>query len=99
MKPRSIVYSSSFLFLLFFTASCASGSRMLTPENSPDEVLSRIDDLSSRPKWLKESEPFRIEDGVVNSLGQTTVPGDNRVEAAYRISENNAKAAIASAIE
>ena len=48
---------------------------------------------------MKESEPFRIKDATVTSLGQTTIPGDNRVEAAYRIAENNAKGAIANAIE
>ena len=76
-----------------------------TPKNSdgkplePDVVLSRIDDLGSRPNWLKESEPFAISGGSVISLGQTQIPGDHRVEAAYRIAENNAKAQIAKAIE
>jgi hypothetical protein len=76
-----------------------SQSPMQSPENQADKVLSRIDDLSARPSWLRESEPFRIEGGYVTSLGQTVIPADNRVEAAYRISENNAKSAIAGAIE
>ena len=71
----------------------------MTPENTPKKIVARIDDLSSRPSWLKESEPFVIEKGTVTSLGQTTIPGDNRVEAGYRVAENNAKAAIAGAIE
>ena len=69
------------------------------PENTPDKVLSRSDDLDERPSWVKESEPFHIENGVVTALGQTSIPGDNRVEAAYRIAENNAKGLIAGSIE
>lgn len=64
-----------------------------------ERVLSRIDDLSTRPNWLKESEPFRIESGKVYSMGMTSIPADNRVEAGFRIAENNGKAAIANAIE
>lgn len=68
-------------------------------EIEPDKVVSRIDELSSRPDWLKESEPFRIAGDKVYSLGSTTIPGDQRVEAALRVAENNAKAGVANAIE
>lgn len=64
-----------------------------------DVVVSRSDDLSSRPSWAKEAESFKIEDGTVYSLGTTTISADSRIEAGYRIAENNAKGAIASAIE
>lgn len=64
-----------------------------------ERVLSRIDELSSRPSWLVESEPFRIEGSKVRSMGMTSIPADDRVEAAFRIAENNGKAAIAGAIE
>jgi hypothetical protein len=88
-------------FLIFTSiillSSCSSNKpTTFTPQ---EEVVSRIDELSSRPSWLKESEPFKIEDGKVISLGSTQIPGDHRVEAAMRIAENNAKAAISSAIE
>lgn len=76
---------------------CSSAPR--TAENSEDRVLSRIDDLSSRPGWLKEGEPFRVDGGAVSSLGSTKIPSDHRVEAAFRIAENNAKANICNAIE
>jgi hypothetical protein len=68
-------------------------------EIEPDKVISRIDDLSSRPEWLKESEPFKIVNGKVYSLGVTSIPGDQRTEAAMRVAENNAKASISNAIE
>ena len=85
---------------LFLIAACSS-----TPKNTQgqdieaDRTLSRIDDMSSRPSWLKESQPFSVVSGEVSSLGQTQIPGDNRVEAAYRIAESNAKEQIAKAIE
>src|SRR5581483_6442033 len=95
MKLKSSVLSAAMLAVV----GCSSATKMPTPETAEDKVLSRIDDLSHRPDWLKESETFKIKDGMVYSLGSTTIPGDHRVEAAYRIAENNAKAAIAAAIE
>lgn len=91
-----IILSTALLFLF----SCGSAVKNPTKsEIDPDKVISRIDELSSRPDWLKESEPFRFESGNVYSLGSTTIPGEDRVDAAYRIAENNAKAGIATAIE
>lgn len=78
---------------------CSSTPTLTSPEAVPDKVLSRINDMSSRPGWLNEEKPFEIQNGSVVSLGQTTIPGDNRVEAAYAIADNNAKGAICSAIE
>lgn len=80
-------------------AGCSSAPTNPTPESMPDKVLSRINDMSDRPNWLNEARPFEIAKGTVVSLGQTTIPGDNRVEAAYAIAENNAKGSICSAIE
>lgn len=88
------------LTAILFLAACSSAVKNPTKaEIEPDKVISRIDELSSRPDWLKESEPFRIEKGMVLSTGMTTIPATDRVEAAYRIAQNNAKAAIAGAIE
>lgn len=89
-----------YLLLLVLLAGCSSVVKNPTKaEIEPDRVISRIDELSSRPDWVKESEPFRIEKGSVISMGMTTIPASDRVEAAYRIAQNNAKSAIASAIE
>src|SRR5438046_192794 len=85
--------------VVLLIGGCGSVPKQTTPENTQDVVISRIDDLSKRPEWVKESEPFKIQNGKVISLGQTSIPGDNRVEAGYRIAENNAKASIATAIE
>jgi hypothetical protein len=80
--------------------ACSSAPKQPTPpELERDAVVSLIDDLSSRPQWLKESEPVRVSDGFVTSLGETVIPADHRVDAAYRIAENNAKSQIAKAIE
>lgn len=80
-------------------SSCSSTPKFAGKEVQQDVVVSRIDNLSERPKWLKESDMFRIEGGQVISTGLATIPSDSRVEAAYRIAQNNAKAAIAHAIE
>lgn len=87
------------LLVVAVVAGCSSAPKNPSPENSPDKVLSRINGASERPDWLDEARPFEIKKGTVVSLGQTTIPGDNRVEAAYAIAENNAKGSICSAIE
>lgn len=87
-----------FLFLASLTA-CSSAPVINGTQVQEDKVLSRIDGLSSRPAWLKESEVFKVEEGMVYGLGSAVIPGDNRVEAAYRIAENNAKARLAGSIE
>lgn len=86
-------------FIAFNLVACGSAQKSIEGQISPDVVLSRIDGLTERPSWLKESEPFRVESGRVVSTGIATIPADHRVEAALRISQNNAKAAIAGAIE
>ncbi len=68
-------------------------------ETPADRVIARIDGMSQRPSWLKESEPFLLDSNNVVSLGVTEIPGDHRVDAAYRIAESNAEAAIAGAIQ
>ena len=80
-------------------SSCSSVNNPVKSEIEPDVIISRIDELDSRPGWVKESNPFIVESNKVLSLGQTTIPGDQRVEAAMRVAENNAKAGIANAIE
>jgi hypothetical protein len=79
--------------------ACSSVQKIGTDHVGEEKILARIDGLSSRPDWVKESEPFTIENGKVTSIGMTTIPAENRVEAGYRISTNNGKAAIAGAIE
>ena len=86
--------------IMTLCAGCASTVKNpIKSEIEPDKVISRIDDLSSRPSWLKESEPFPIADGLVYSLGSTSIPGDQRIEAAFRVADNNAKSGVANAIE
>lgn len=91
------------LLLLVFAVGCSTTNSKKISEMQgnvgEERVLSRIDELSSRPNWVKESEPFRIEGGKVQSMGMTSIPADDRVEAAFRIAENNGKAAVAGAIE
>ena len=86
--------------ILVAMVGCSSAQQKpAAQEEVPDRVVSRIDGMESRPTWVKESEPFKVEGGEATSLGSTTIPADHRLEAAYRIAENNAKAGIASTIE
>jgi hypothetical protein len=88
------------LFGALLVTGCADlPQRPPAPEFDPDYVVQRIDDLEARPEWLMESSPFVVQSGTVISLGQTEIPGDHRLEAAYRIAENNAAATISGAIQ
>ena len=87
------------LTILVIITACSSAPKNPTPENMPDQVIGRIDDLKSRPDWIQESKPFRIDGDVVASQGFAQIPSDHNLNAAYRICFNNAKAHIASAIE
>lgn len=95
MKKKGL----SLLIIAATLAGCASSTQKSTPETQPDKVISRINELSERPSWLNETRPFEIKNGSVISLGQTTIPGDNRVEAAYLIAENSAKGSLCNSIE
>ena len=88
---KNVMYLIPLILLMF---GCSSIPKVATSENTPDVVLSRADDLSSRPDYIKETEPFQISNGDVVSLGMTTIPADHRIEAAYRVAENNAKRGI-----
>lgn len=90
------------VLLGLITSGCSSSpssKNMNDQDIGVTKVLERIDQLDKRPDWLHESEPFKIENGKLFSLGQTVIPADNRIEAAYRIAENNGKASVAGAIE
>jgi len=98
MNTKNLVGALA-LFSLIVISGCSSRPNVKNAENEPDAIISRIDNLDERPKYINESEPFRIEDGQVISTGMTTIPGSDRVDAAFRIAQNSAKAAIAGAIE
>ncbi len=96
MRHLSIVLAATLV------TACASSPKQESKQSQdiqPDIILSRIDDLKERPSDIRESTPFKIENGQVQSLGMTSIPGDNRVEAAYRIADNSAKGLIATTIE
>ncbi len=107
MKNNNLVESLllgliQFVMTIHFGLLFGCGSKQtvdIANDEGGDRVLARIDQLSQRPNWLKESEPFRIESGNLISLGISTIQGSDRVEAGYRIAQNNAKASIANAIE
>lgn len=81
-------------------AGCSTPPKYASaPETQPEVVISRIDNLEERPKWIKESSPFIANDEKVTSLGSAEIPGDGNIQSGYRICYNNSKAHIATAIE
>jgi hypothetical protein len=65
-----------------------------------DKVISRSDELSSRPAWVKESNTLTVEKDVVYIMGQAKIPAENaNISQGYRVAENNAKVSLAGSIE
>lgn len=91
---RMLIVSTCLLFV-----ACSSLPEKAGLQKPKEEILSRIDGLSSRPEWVNESEPFQVKNGLVSNVGMASVPGDSRIEAAYRVAANNGKAEISKAIE
>ena len=96
-----VISMSRFLIsaVLAFALGCSTTPQSGDTDWQPDRVIARIDSLESRPDWLRESEPFRVEDGRIIALGETEIPTDHRLDAAYRIAANNAAATISGAVE
>lgn len=69
-----------------------------------ETVVARINNRSDRPSWLNEDTVFSIGEDergqeMVYVLGQTEIPGRDRVDAGYRIAENNAKVNVSNTIK
>ena len=90
--------------LVLAVAGCSSApktelEKAIANNVGEERVVARIDNLSSRPKWIQEATPFVVENSSVKALGQTVLPADQaNVSAAYRISANNGKSLIAHSI-
>ena len=90
------------LAILLVLASCSSNPKVAEDKvvtDQPDVVISRIDNMSERPSWVKESELMIFKDGNIYFTGLQTVPANSNAEQVYRAAELNAKAGIAKAIE
>ena len=74
-----------FLATLILTVSCSSVS---------ERVITRMDDLSEKPKWASISKVMFADKGKVFSVGYSEGLADNRVSALSRIADNNARLEI-----
>lgn len=94
------VYSGGFILLVALSGCSDAPFTPDAPDDiMPDRVIARMNDLEARPSWLEEGDPFIVDGDQVVSLGATEISADKRIDAAYRIAESNAQAAIAGAIE
>ncbi len=80
-----------------FLMSCSSAPK--TTEYEVDKVVARMDDMSARPSWAKESKFVFNEDNSWVILGVVEVPGDSRVQAAFKMSDANARGNLSQKIE
>lgn len=96
---KKSIFILSFLSLFASCSSVKDTHYILDEEAAKDKIIDRSDELNKRPEWVSESESYTLNAGNIFSLGMTTIKGDQQIDAAYRIAENNAKAVFAKAIE
>lgn len=86
-----------YIIIAIFLANCTSAPK--NTEYESDKVIARMDDASARPSWAKESKVIFNEDNHWIILGVVEVPGDSRIQAAFKMSDANARGNIAQKIE
>ncbi len=87
------------LLALALPLQWACSSKPTTTEYAADKVVARSDNKSERPSWASETK-FLYEDGgswVI--VGVSEVPGDSRVQAAFKMSDSSARGNLAQKIE
>lgn len=73
-------------------AACAGGMS--------DKVISRSDELSSRPSWVQDDNPVVVKNGDMFVTSMATVRSDKaNISQGYRIAENQAKTDLSNAIK
>ena len=85
------MFKKIFVVFLFLLSSCS---------NFSEKVIARSDNLSKRPKWVKDSKVFSEDKEYIYITGSSKLNSNNaNINMGYRIAENNAKIQISSAIE
>lgn len=79
------------MFLILSAISCSSNSK----DKHKDIIIARIDDLTERPSWFKESEDTELRGEEIIFWGRSTLKNNERLEIGYKIAELNAKSRIA----
>lgn len=65
-----------------------------------DKVISRSDELSSRPSWVQDDNPVVVKNGDMFVTSMATVRSDRaNISQGYRIAENQAKTDLSNAIK
>lgn len=65
-----------------------------------DKVISRSDELSSRPSWVQDDNPVVVKNGDMFVTSMATVRSDKaNISQGYRIAENQAKTDLSNAIK
>ena len=94
---RTTMIAGLSLVAVSIIVGCSSAPK--TTEYDGDKVIARMDDMSARPAWAKESKFVFNEDNNWVILGVVEVPGDSRAQAAFKMSDANARGNLSQKIE
>ena len=78
-----------YLMILILGVSCSS---------TKERTLSSMDD-KPRPSWASQEKAFQLKDGKLRILGFTEVDGNAKVSAAFRLSDNSARAELSKMLQ
>lgn len=81
-------------------AGCSTTRPKVGVENAGREVTVATLNDESEPSWVKKAaeRTFYVDDDQVISIGSTTLPGDSRTDAGFKIAEANARANVGKVI-
>lgn len=86
---KKFIFATSMSLIL---AACGGGMS--------DKVVSRSDELSSRPSWVQDDNPVVVKNGDMFVTSMATVRSDRaNISQGYRIAENQAKTDLSNAIK
>jgi hypothetical protein len=101
MKSASLAH----LLVLGFASAMAVGCAS-TPEKKAsdmqyeaDRVIGRSDNRSDRPSWATETVSVKSDGSKIQFIGIAEVPADSRTQAAFKMSDSNARGAVAAKVE
>lgn len=86
-----------FYLLLVLVSGCASAPPATTYR--PDRVVGRMDEVGSRPEWATESVNVITQGEKIRFIGVAEVPGDSRIQAAFKMSDSSARGVVANKVE
>lgn len=97
---KTHVSKLTLLFAIYVISGCSSAP-YVGQQNIGREIVVTSMNGETLPSWAKKASERSLyeEDGNIVSVSLSTLPGDSRIDAGFKIGELNAKAGLAKTLE